>query len=117
MRATKLRHAPTEGARLQGLRMIAHGGRTDTWPEMETGLSPPDVVPDVQLFRPPRKPDMHTTIDRLRIRSLAALVAIAIVLAACSAPASGGSAPGTSAPGTGASPAPAAPTTGGGYSY
>ena len=32
MRATKLRHAPTEGARLQGLRMIAHGSRTGTWP-------------------------------------------------------------------------------------
>ena len=30
MRATKLRHAPTEGARLQGLRMIAHGSRTGT---------------------------------------------------------------------------------------
>src|SRR6476660_4340416 len=27
MRATKLRHAPTEGARLQGLRMIAQTGR------------------------------------------------------------------------------------------
>ena len=32
MRATKLRHAPTEGARLQGLRMIAHDGRTGTRP-------------------------------------------------------------------------------------
>ena len=28
MRATKLRHAPTEGARLQGLRMIAQTGRS-----------------------------------------------------------------------------------------
>jgi hypothetical protein len=43
------------------------------------------------------------------------MVAIAIVLAACTAPAGA-----TTAPGTGASPAPAAPTsapTPGGYSY
>lgn len=60
---------------------------------------------------------MRTITNQLRIRSLAALVAIAIVLAACSAPASGGSAPGTGAPVSGGSPAPAAPTTGGGYSY
>jgi hypothetical protein len=59
---------------------------------------------------------MRTTFNRLRISSFAALIAIAIVLAACSAPAGGGSAPVTSAPGTGASPAPAAPTSGG-YSY
>ena len=39
MRATKLRHAPTEGARLQGLRMIAHGGRTGTWPLGGTRVS------------------------------------------------------------------------------
>jgi hypothetical protein len=58
---------------------------------------------------------MRQTVVRLRIRSLAALVAIAIVLAACTAPAGG-----TTAPGNGASPAPAAPTTAptsGGYSY
>jgi hypothetical protein len=54
---------------------------------------------------------MRTTVDRLRIRSLAALVALVIVLAACTAPAGG-----TTAPGTGGSPAPAAPTSGG-YSY
>ena len=41
---------------------------------------------------------MRTTIDELRVRSLAALVAIAIVLAACTSPA-GASAP---APGSGA---------------
>ena len=58
---------------------------------------------------------MHTTIDRLRIRSLAALVAIAIAIAACSAPAGGGTAPGNAA--TPPPAAPAAPTTGGGYSY
>jgi hypothetical protein len=58
---------------------------------------------------------MRPTVDRLKIRTLAALVAIAIALAACTAPAGG-----TTAPGTGASPAPAAPTTAptsGGYSY
>jgi hypothetical protein len=58
---------------------------------------------------------MHTTVVRLKIRSLAALVAIAIVLAACTAPAGG-----TTAPVTGGSPAPAAPSsapTPGGYSY
>ena len=54
---------------------------------------------------------MRPIIDLLRIRSLVALVAIAIVLAACTAPAGG-----TTAPGTGTSPAPAAPTSGG-YSY
>ena len=54
---------------------------------------------------------MRPIINRLRIRSLATLVAIAIVLAACTAPAGG-----TTAPGNGASPAPAAPTSGG-YSY
>ena len=47
---------------------------------------------------------------RLRIRSFAALVVIALAFAACTSPA------GTTAPGTGASPAPAAPTSGG-YSY
>ena len=41
MRATKLRHAPTEGARLQGLRMIAHDGRTGTWRHKETSGSRP----------------------------------------------------------------------------
>ena len=58
---------------------------------------------------------MHTTIDRLRIRPLAALVAIAIAsLPAAPLPAAG------TAPGNAATPppaAPAAPTTGGGYSY
>jgi len=54
---------------------------------------------------------MRPTVNRLRIRSLAALVANANVLAACTAPAGG-----TTAPGTGTSPAPAAPTSGG-YSY
>ena len=53
---------------------------------------------------------MRPTVNRLRIRSLAALVIIAIALGACIAPA------GTTAPGNGASPAPAAPTSGG-YSY
>jgi hypothetical protein len=60
---------------------------------------------------------MRTNINRIMIRSLAALIAFAVVLAACTSPAGGRSAPGATAPGTGASPAPAAPTTGGGYSY
>ena len=45
MRATKLRHAPTEGARLQGLRMIAHDGRTGTSRLGGNQLGPLDVGP------------------------------------------------------------------------
>ena len=113
MRATKLRHAPTEGAHLQGLRMIAHGGGTDTW-RKETNGRPLDVGASATPIASRGRPAMRTITNQLRVRSLAALVAIAIVLAACSAPAGGGSAP---APVTGGSPAPAAPSTGGGYSY
>ena len=60
---------------------------------------------------------MRPKTHRLRIRPLAALIAIALALGACTSPAGGGSAPGTTTPGGGTSPAPAAPTTGGGYSY
>jgi hypothetical protein len=91
--------------------MIAHDGRTGTWRQTETnrGRSTYMSVPD--LLRPPWRTAMRSTFYRPRIRSLAALVAIAIVLAACTAPAGG-----TTAPVNGASPAPAAPTSGG-YSY
>ena len=57
---------------------------------------------------------MHQTINRSRIRAIAALVVIAVALGACTSPA------GTNAPGTGApaNPAPSAPApTSGGYSY
>ena len=55
---------------------------------------------------------MRSTVNRLRIRSIAPFVAVAIVIAACTAPAGASSAPSggaSSAPGTAASPAPAAP--------
>jgi hypothetical protein len=62
---------------------------------------------------------MRMTADRLRIRSLVALVVITIALAACTSP-SGGSAPASGAPATGApgTAAPSAPApASSGYTY
>jgi hypothetical protein len=62
---------------------------------------------------------MRMTADRLRIRSLVALVLITIALAACTSP-SGGTAPASGAPATGApvTAAPSAPApASSGYSY
>src|SRR6187397_2504544 len=70
MRATKLRHAPTEGARLQGLRMIAHGGRTDTW-RKETNGRPLDVGASATPIASRGRPAMRTLTNQLRVRSLA----------------------------------------------
>jgi hypothetical protein len=59
---------------------------------------------------------MRSTINRLRIRSIAPFVALAIVIAACTAPAGASTAPGSAATPPPAAPVSPAPTSGG-YSY
>jgi hypothetical protein len=67
---------------------------------------------------------MRSTVNRLRIRSIVPFVALAILIAACTAPAGASTAPSggaSAAPGNAATPPPAAPAsptpTSGGYSY
>jgi hypothetical protein len=99
---------------LQGLRMIAHDGRTGTSRETDEDRS--TYVRCRSVGTTEEDPHMRSSVDPLRIRWLTALVVIAIAIAACTAPAGGTAPPGSAAPVNGASPAPAAPTSGG-YSY